>query len=56
VRLAEGAVLDESALASWARQHLAEYKVPDQFVVVDDLPRTGTNKVQKSELGPLFET
>ncbi len=56
VRLVEGAVLDDADLEAWARRHLADYKVPDQFVAVDELPRTGTNKVQKSELPPLFAT
>jgi acyl-CoA synthetase (AMP-forming)/AMP-acid ligase II len=54
VRLAEGATLTKARLGDWASEHLAEYKVPKRFVVVDQLPRTGTNKVQKSELLDLF--
>ena len=34
VRLVEGSSLDAAELAAWARRHLAEYKVPDRFVVV----------------------
>ena len=38
-----------------AKERLADYKVPKRWVVADDLPRTGTNKVQKSELLALFD-
>ena len=55
VRLAEGMTLKKAKLEAWANEHLADYKVPKRFVAVDDLPRTGTNKVQKSELLALFE-
>ncbi len=55
VRLIEGVELDVPGLEAWARRHLTDYKVPARFVVVDDLPRTGTSKVQKSELRHLFE-
>ncbi len=54
VRLAEGADLDELDLLGWASEHLAHYKVPKRVVAVDDLPRTGTNKVQKHQLLELF--
>ena len=54
VRLAEGTTLRQAKLAAFAKQHLAEYKVPARFVAVDELPRTGTSKVQKSELLALF--
>jgi len=54
VRLADGVDLDDLDLAGWADQRLAHYKVPKRFVAVGDLPRTGTNKVQKTELAHLF--
>ena len=54
VRLRRGAKLSSSGLESWAGEHLADYKVPRRWVTVDELPRTGTNKVQKSELLDLF--
>jgi acyl-coenzyme A synthetase/AMP-(fatty) acid ligase len=34
---------------------MAQYKAPREVVVVDDLPRTGTRKVQRERLLPLFE-
>jgi acyl-CoA synthetase (AMP-forming)/AMP-acid ligase II len=55
VRLADGTTLEQAALAAWAEERLAEYKVPKRFVAVDDLPRTGTSKVQKTELLALFD-
>jgi acyl-CoA synthetase (AMP-forming)/AMP-acid ligase II len=54
LRVVEGSELDERALRAWAEEHLAHYKVPRRVVVVDDLPRTGTEKVQKRALLALF--
>jgi acyl-CoA synthetase (AMP-forming)/AMP-acid ligase II len=54
LRLAPGAALDEAGLEAWARERLADYKVPKRWVAVDDLPRTGTTKVQKATLVDLF--
>jgi long-chain acyl-CoA synthetase len=54
VRLAEGCDLDGIDLVAWATERLADYKVPKRFVAVEDLPRTGTSKVQKTELQQLF--
>jgi acyl-CoA synthetase (AMP-forming)/AMP-acid ligase II len=50
VRLRDGATVTPDELVSWAAGVLASYKAPRRFLVVDDLPRTGTQKVQKSEL------
>jgi long-chain acyl-CoA synthetase len=55
VRLAAGAELDHEALSAFAAERLADYKVPTRWLVVDELPRTGTNKVKKAELISLFE-
>jgi long-chain acyl-CoA synthetase len=54
VRLAEGTTLEDADLAAFAAEHLAEYKVPKRFLAVDDLPRTGTTKVQKEQVLALF--
>lgn len=37
-------------LCAWASARLAHYKAPRRVVIVDDLPRTGTGKVQKDRL------
>jgi acyl-CoA synthetase (AMP-forming)/AMP-acid ligase II len=54
VRLRPGSPLTPDELCTWAAERLTEYKVPQQIVFVEDLPRTGTNKVQRRELLPLF--
>jgi len=41
-------------LMAWAAERLAAYKAPRRVVIVDDLPRTGTEKVQKDRLAELF--
>ncbi|MFL5845190.1 MAG: class I adenylate-forming enzyme family protein [Solirubrobacteraceae bacterium] len=55
VRLGEGASTKEKELVDWARERMADYKSPRQIKIVDDLPRTGTDKVQKDELLKLFQ-
>jgi long-chain acyl-CoA synthetase len=56
VKLAPGASATEQELLAWGRDHLSDYKAPRQVRIVDELPRTGTDKVQKSELRELFTT
>jgi long-chain acyl-CoA synthetase len=55
VRLASGATFDPAALEAFAREHLSHYKVPVRYAEVADLPRTGTNKVQRREVAALFD-
>lgn len=43
-----------SGLRDWAKQQLAAYKVPRQFVFVPELPRNAMGKVTKPELLSLF--
>ena len=54
VRLRPGATTTPEELVSWAAGAMAPYKAPRRVVVVDDLPRTGTTKVQKDGLRHLF--
>ncbi len=54
VRVRGGATVDPADLIAHVAEHLAEYKVPKRVVVVDELPRTGTKKVQKAVLLELF--
>lgn len=46
-----GAAPEPDALITYCRTHLAGYKVPRDFVLVDDLPRTAAGKVRKHLLG-----
>jgi acyl-CoA synthetase (AMP-forming)/AMP-acid ligase II len=45
-----GAVLDPAELAAWSREHMANYKAPRAFEIVDALPLNATGKVLKYEL------
>jgi acyl-CoA synthetase (AMP-forming)/AMP-acid ligase II len=45
-----GATPDPDAVVAWAREHMANYKVPRQVVVLDALPMNASNKVLKFEL------
>ena len=42
--------LDAGDLDAWARERLAGYKVPRSFVFLDELPRLGSGKVDRSAL------
>ncbi|HSA52832.1 MAG TPA: fatty acid--CoA ligase family protein, partial [Yinghuangia sp.] len=37
-------------LIAWSREHMANYKVPRQVHIVDDLPVNASGKVLKGEL------
>jgi len=55
VRLADGASLDPDAMRTFVAERLADYKVPTRWVAVEELPRTGTDKVKKADLVELFD-
>ena len=50
VRPGAGRTPDVEDLERFAREHLASYKVPKLWVLVDELPRTPSGKVRKTEL------
>lgn len=45
-----GERIDEKALKAFLKEHLSPFKVPKEFFVVDDLPRTPAGKIQKRDL------
>ena len=45
-----GAVLDVDALRAHCLAHLARYKVPERFVLVDTLPRNAMGKIVRKDL------
>ncbi|MGV0811112.1 long-chain-fatty-acid--CoA ligase FadD2 [Mycolicibacterium boenickei] len=47
---AEGASIDEDAIKSYVKEHLARYKVPREVVFLEELPRNPTGKILKREL------
>ena len=54
VRLRAGTTLTKARLEAYAVEHLADYKRPIRYLVVDDLPRNGTRKVHKAAVLALF--
>jgi fatty-acyl-CoA synthase len=50
VSLVEGATADEAELIAWVRARLAPFKAPKAVVVLDELPKGGTGKIQKQTL------
>jgi fatty-acyl-CoA synthase len=50
VSLVDGAAADEAELVAWVRSRLAGFKVPKSIVVLDELPKGGTGKIQKQVL------
>ena len=45
-----GEEIDADELIAFARERLARFKVPKRIVVLEELPKTGTGKIQKFEL------
>lgn len=54
VRTVPGVEVGEDELLRWADERLADYKVPRRIFLVHELPRGGTDKVQKNELKRMF--
>ena len=55
VRLREGATATSEELLAWGRDHLSAYKAPRVVRIMDDLPRTATDKVAKPRLKQVFQ-
>jgi len=51
-----GATVDPDEVIAWAREHLANFKVPRHLRLVDALPMNASNKVLKTELRALAST
>ncbi len=45
--------LDDESLASWCQENLAPYKVPQEFLRMDELPKRSSGKVDKKQLETL---
>jgi fatty-acyl-CoA synthase len=50
VSLRAPAEVDEAELVAWVRERLAHYKAPRSVVILDELPKGGTGKIQKDRL------
>ncbi len=49
-----GEAFDTESLRNAAREHLAVFKVPKRFYIVDALPRNAMGKVEKAKLRAMF--
>ena len=47
ITAAGGGEPDVEAIQEFARERLARFKVPKRIIVMDELPKTGTGKIQK---------
>jgi len=52
----DGVMIDLDALSAWAREEMANFKVPRHFRIVDALPTNASGKVVKVELRDLGRT
>jgi acyl-CoA synthetase (AMP-forming)/AMP-acid ligase II len=50
-----GASLDPEAVRAAMREHVDGYKVPKSVIVVDELPKTSTGKIQKNVVRERFK-
>ena len=50
IELEDGAEFNESDIRNFVRDHIAQYKVPRDVRVVDELPRNPTGKILRREL------
>jgi malonyl-CoA/methylmalonyl-CoA synthetase len=53
--LREGASLDIKALRAWGKERLATYKVPQEAVILEELPRNAMGKVSKPDLKKIIQ-
>lgn len=56
IRLRLGSSLSLESLAAFCAERLARYKIPSQWVIVEDLPRTASGKVIRKALAALFDS
>jgi long-chain acyl-CoA synthetase len=54
VSTVNGAKIEPNDILRFCRDRLADYKVPREVRIVDDLPRTATGKIAKLELKKLL--
>ena len=50
---ADGTTPEPDAIIAWAREEMANYKVPRRVQIIDELPLNASNKVLKTELRTL---
>ncbi len=56
IELRKGEPIETSGLRAWGKRRMAFYKVPLEFLVVDELPRNALGKIVKPKVRSLFGT
>jgi acyl-CoA synthetase (AMP-forming)/AMP-acid ligase II len=51
-----GRAISDEAIRCFAKEHLAGYKVPKRVIVVNELPKTSTGKIQKHRVRAQLES
>ncbi|MBN1174743.1 MAG: AMP-binding protein, partial [Micromonosporaceae bacterium] len=46
----EGAVIEQEAVRTWCRTHIAGYKIPRRIIVLEELPRSQVGKVLRRKV------
>ncbi len=55
VQLEEGSILSPDEVISFARDHLAGYKIPRDIRFVSDFPQTGSGKIIRKDVRKVFD-
>jgi malonyl-CoA/methylmalonyl-CoA synthetase len=50
-----GANLDTKSLRAWGKERLATYKVPQDVIILQELPRNAMGKVSKPDLKKIIQ-
>ena len=50
IELEDGHQLDMKEASLWATERIAEFKTPDEWILVDALPRNAVGKLDRAEL------
>ncbi len=50
IRLRKGASMSRDEMVSYLRERIASYKIPKYLEITDELPKTASGKIKKSEL------
>ncbi len=51
----DGQGVTSKAFREYLSEHVAHYKIPRRFIMIDDLPRTATGKLLKREIRKLYQ-
>lgn len=55
VKLKPNTVVESDALITFVEQHVADYKVPDKLLIMDEFPMTASGKIKKISLQSLLK-